>query len=154
MPGNSIKGGQHCLVVKGERWEAVLRAPKGQGEQEMQEQGFFCSSQCECGGANIPWQLWAGPQQSKSPHCTHGELPGKYFYAAREKVLCWRKEKMWGGRSSKEELRTAVQAGPAGWRYREQKWGGRKVLVFVTVFITNSSLFGNNFPQEQSIFWY
>lgn len=53
-----LREGSTAWWWRGKKWETALRAPREQGEQEiqLQEQGFLCSSHWKCGEASIPWQ--------------------------------------------------------------------------------------------------
>lgn len=151
-------GVQHCLVVKGKEWEIALRAPKGQGEQEiqLQEQGFLCSSQWKCGGANIPWQPVDRTTAEQIPPLHPWRAPTGVFLSQRAagsgRVPYWSKGKVWGGRSSKEELGTDLKMlskllreieEPGMREQRRAMRRGRCLFLGFFSSLCNSSLFGN-----------
>lgn len=77
-----VKGeGSTAWWWRGKKWETALRAPREQGEQEiqLQEQGFLCSSHWKCGEASIPWQP-VDHSRANPPIAGRGGPPEEYFY--------------------------------------------------------------------------
>lgn len=140
-----IKGRQHCLVVKGKKWGTALRASNiGTGR---------------AGDAGIPLQLtvkvlgWKFSLKAcgwdhirTNPPIASMEGPHRNIFipAAIGRVPCWVKRKVWGGRSSKEGLRSDLkilsklprEGGDGG--MRELRWAMRKgrcldLVFFLTV---------------------